>query len=207
MGKTSVAALILLALGVTTGQGKQQPRFVTTGVGISVHLHQPPAPFAIGKPIKIQVDLSNDSKQTLLICRDVDTTSDSCHWEFESSDASGRISPGLNYAADRIPGSPSPFPNALISNWIALAPDYKYETMLNLDLAFPWKPQSANHAVWKIQPGRYRVRAILTSDGPSSQSVYNDLVHYPNELANLPYPGWKGKAVSNWVSITIISAK
>lgn len=197
MDKISIATLILLILGVTAGQQKQQPHFVTTGLGISVRLHQPPGPFAVGEPIQVQVDISNGSKQTLLVCRDVDITSDSCHWEFQSRDASGRISPGWKFAADRFPGTPAPFPTALISNWIALAPKYKYGTMLSLDLAFPSTPK----------PGHYTVRAILTSDGPGGESVYNDLLHYPNELVNLPYPGWKGKAVSNWISITIIAAK
>lgn len=151
----------------------------------------------MGRPIEVQLDLSNDSKQTLLVCRDVDVTSDSCHWEFESRDASGHISPGWGYAADRFIEAPAPFPNALISNWIALAPKYKYGTMLGLGLAFHSTPR----------PGRYKVRATLTSLGPSGPLYYNDLVHYPNELANLPYPGWKGKAVSNWISIAIIAAK
>jgi hypothetical protein len=133
--------------------------------------------------------------------------SQSCFWDFETRDASGRISPGAKFVVDSIPGTPAPFPSALISNWVALAPKYKYGTMLNLELALPWKPQPGQHTVCKIQPGHYMVRAILSSDGPGGQSVYNDLLHYPNELANLPYPGWKGKAVSNWVSITIIAAK
>lgn len=197
MYKASASVIALFALSVMAGAQKPQPHFVTTVAGIAVHLHQPRSPFVVGEPIQVHVDLSNDSKQTLLVCRDVDITSDSCHWEFESRDASGRISPGLSYAADRFPGTPAPFPSALISNWIALAPKYKYGTMLNLDLAFPSTPK----------PGHYTVRAILTSDGPGGESVYNDLLHYPNELANLPYPGWKGKAVSNWISVTIIAPK
>ncbi len=143
------------------------------------------------------MDLSNDSKQTLIVCRDLNIGSDSCHWEFESRDASGRILPGWSFAADRLIETPPPFPNALISNWIALAPKYKYGTVLGLDLAFQSSPK----------PGHYTVRAILTSGGPSGESEYNDLLHYPNELANLPYAGWKGKAVSNWVSVTIIAYK
>jgi hypothetical protein len=207
MDKISIAILILLILGVTAVPQRQQSHFVTTGVGISVHLGQPPGPFAVGEPIHVRVDLSNDSKQTLMVCRDLDIGSESCFWEFETRDASDHSLPTGKLAADRIPAAPAPFPNALISNWTALAPKYKYGTMLSLELALPWKPQPGHHTVWKLQPGRYRVRAILTSDGPSGESVYNDLPHYPNELASLPYPGWKGKAVSNWVSITIIEAK
>lgn len=104
---------------------------------------------------------------------------------------------GWNYAVDWFTGTPAPFPNALISNWIALAPKYKYGATLDLGMAFHGNPR----------PGHYAVRVTLTPGGPSSQSVYNDLLHYPNELANLPYPGWTGKAVSNWVSITIIPRK
>jgi hypothetical protein len=143
------------------------------------------------------MEVSNDSKQTLMVCRDLDIGSHSCFWDFETHDASGRILPVLKFAADRFIQAPAPFPNALISNWIALAPKYKYGMMLTLGLALPGKPK----------PGHYTVRAILSSDGPGAQSVYNDLLHYPNELTNLPYPGWRGKAVSNWVSITIIAAK
>ena len=197
MNKMVKTIVILILLGVPPSLQSQQPHFATTGTGISVRLRQPSGPFAAGEPIRVLAELSNDGNQTLLVCRDVDITSDFCHWEFESRDASGRVSPGLGYAADRFPNAPAPFPNALISNWIALAPKYEYETKVSLELAFPSKPK----------PGHYAVRAIFTSDGPSSQSVYNDLVHYPSELAALPYPGWKGKAVSNWVSITIVAPK
>jgi|GEM_PF-5786575 len=197
MHKATFGVVMLLAFSFRAGAQKPQPRFVTTDEGILVHLHQPRSPFLAGESIRVRAYLSNNSKHTLLVCRDVDMTSDSCHWEFESRDASGRISPGWKYAADRLLGTPAPFSSALISNWIALAPKYEYGTTLDLDLAFPSKPQ----------PGRYTVRAILSSQGPNSPSMYNDLARYPKELANLPYPGWKGKAVSNWVSITIIGAK
>lgn len=105
--------------------------------------------------------------------------------------------PSGKLAVDSIPGNPAPFVNALISNWIALAPKYKYGTMFSLDFAFPPTPE----------PGNYRVRATLTSHGPSGDLYYNDLVHYPDELASLPYAGWNGRTVSNWVWITIIAAK
>lgn len=197
MRKLSAGIFVVLALGVASAAQAQQPHFVTTADGISVHLHQPTGSFAFGKPIDVQMDVSNDSKQTLLVCRDLDIGSHACFWDFETRDASGRMLPSLNYAFDRFIEAPVPFPNALISNWIALAPNYRYGMMLTLGLALPGKPK----------PGRYRIRTILTSDGPSGESVYNDLLHYPNELANLPYPGWKGRAVSNWVSITIVAHK
>lgn len=195
--KISVATVILLIFEVSAAPQKQQPHFVTTEVGISVHLHQPTGSFAFGKPIEVQMDVTNDSKQTLMVCRDLDIGSEACFWDFETRDASGHGLPVLKYAFDRLIEAPAPFPGALISNWIALAPKYKYGMMLTLGLALPGTPK----------PGHYRVRAILTSNGPSGESVYNDLLHYPNELASLPYPGWKGKAVSNWVSITIVASK
>ena len=195
MREISAGIFFVVALGIASVVQAQQPHFVTTADGISVHLNQPPGPFTAGKFIQVQVDVTNDSKQTLLVCRDLDVGNHSCYWDFETRDASGRVLPVLKYAFDRFIEAPVPFPNALISNWIALAPKYKYGTMLGLGLALPGTPK----------PGHYRVRATLTSDGPSGESVYNDLLHYPNELANLPYTGWKGKAVSNWVSITIIA--
>lgn len=197
MREISAGIFVVLALAVASIAQVPEPHLVTTADGISVHLHQPPGPFAVGKFIQVQMDVTNESKQTLIVCRDVDITSDACHWEFEARDASGRILPTLNYAADRFIEAPAPFPNALISNWIALAPKYKYGTALDLGLALPGMPR----------PGRYRVRAILSSLGPSGGLYYNDLLHYPKELSDLPYPGWKGKAVSNWVFITIVAHK
>ena len=89
------------------------------------------------------MDMSNDSKQTLLVCRDLDIGSESCFWDFETRDASGRILPVLKYAFDRFVEAPATFPNALISNWIALAPNYKYGMTLTLGLALPGKPKPA----------------------------------------------------------------
>lgn len=197
MSEISAGIFVVLILSIASAAQAQQPHFVTTADGISVHLHQPPGPFVVGKFIQVQMEVLNDSKQTLMVCRDLDVGSESCFWDFETRDASGRTLPVLKYAFDRFIEAPVPFPNALISNWIALPPKYKYGMMLGLGLALPGTPK----------PGHYRVRAILTSNGPSGESVYNDLLHYPNELASLPYPGWKGKAVSNWVSITIVASK
>src|SRR5690348_11211431 len=86
MIKVFAALFILVAIGITAVPQKQQPQFVTTGVGISVHLRQPPGPFVFGKPIAVQMGVSNDSKQTLMVCRDLDIGSESCFWDFETRD-------------------------------------------------------------------------------------------------------------------------
>jgi hypothetical protein len=91
-------------------------------------------------------------------------------------------------------GPPAPFSEALISHWIALGPRDTYGTTIDLELALGRN----------LPPDRYRVTAILSSDGPNSPSFYNDLVHYPEELAELPFAGWKGTTRSNAVSIEII---
>lgn len=197
MNKWTVGTLILVAFGVFARAQTPQPNLKTVDVGLAVRLHQPLVAIRAGEPIQVAVDLSNEGKQPILICRDLEFLSESCHWQFETRDASGRQLPGVMGVADRIVGAPMPFPNALISNWLTLAPNYKYGTMMDLEDAIPSK----------ARPGRYTVRAILTSDGPGAQSVYNDLLHYPDELANLPYPGWKGKAASNWISVNVVSTK
>ena len=197
MRKISAAILVVLALGIAVAQQTKQPHFATSDTGISVHLHQPHGSFVAGQSVQVQVNLYNEGKQTLIVCRKLEVGNQSCFWDFEMRDASGHMLPTGKLAVDSIPGPPAPFPEALISNWIALAPKYQYGTMLWLDFAFPPKPR----------PGNYKVRAILHSLGPSGDLYYNDVRQYPEELAKLPYAGWNGKAVSNWISVTIVAAK
>lgn len=197
VGTAFLLFLVAFATPQDTAKARSpHPKLKTVRAGLAVYLHKPQGPFKIGAPMRLEVDFSNDGKQPFLVCRDLSIGSESCFWQFETRDASGRPLPTAQLVADRIPGAPAPFPDALVSNWIALAPNYRYGMMLNIENALP-----------EPRPGHYTVRATLTSDGPGSQSVYNDLLHYPKELANLPYPGWRGRVVSNWVSIDIVSAK
>jgi hypothetical protein len=193
--KSSFAILLLLAVVFAAGAQNQYSHFKTTETGLTIKLYQPARSLSLneGEPVHLEVELANDSKQTFLVCRDLNVGSDFCGWQFETRDALGHFLPTAQVVADRVVGTPAPFSNALISNWVALGPHYTYGTMLDIETAFPPSARA----------GRYTVRAIFVSGGPAGQSVYNDLLHYPNDLANLPYLGWKGAAKSNWVQVRI----
>lgn len=167
------------------------------GATISLRLVQPQTKFGNKESIPLRVEVSNDGVQTLLVCREINFTGKFCSWDFDIRDASGRSVPRWRTAGDRVVGNPDPFPNALIANWIALAPHYSYGT--TIDLVDVLGPNS--------KPGRYKLKASLTSYGPDSASVYNDLLHYPKELSELPYSGWKGTAETNSISIDIVTSK
>lgn len=164
---------------------------------ISVRLIQPLHAFRSKQVVRLRVELSNEGNQTMLVCRDLDFTSDSCRWGFEVHDASGRPVLGENIVGDRGDGPPDPFPNVLISNWIALAPHYVYSTAIDVSLALGPNPR----------PGRCKVKGTLFSGGPGEASSKNDLPRYPKELAALPFVGWKGMVESNSVWIEIVSSK
>jgi hypothetical protein len=159
---------------------------------ISLRLSVPHHTYKIGKPIPAYIEISNKGKETLLVCRDL-TSPCPCYLEFETRDHSG----GWKSAADGPDGPPEPFPKVLISNWIALAPNSSYGKQTDVWAAFESKPR----------PGRYKLRAILSSFGPNEDSMNNELRVYPEEVAALPYSGWKGEVDSNWVWIDIVTGK
>ena len=188
--------LISVVLGTLTGGSGYSSRIGTRSAGISVHVVQPQHAFGQKDSIPLHVDVSNEDKQTLLVCSNLES-SEFCSLVFEARDAAGHQIPTVTGApADRGEGTPEPFPNVLISNWVALAPHYTYGTIIDFRYEL-----GVN-----LRPGHYKVKAILSSDGPAAL-VYDDLRHYPEELAALPFPGWKGKVESNWVSIEIVASK
>jgi hypothetical protein len=191
------ATLVLALLAFVTPRSSRPSPRATTTPKVSVHFVQPQHSFGNKESIRLRVEISNEGDQTVLVCRDLDFTSDSCSWRFEVHDASGRSVPGEGIAGDRGEGPPDPFPNVLISNWIALAPHYVYGTAIDVSLAFGENPR----------PGRYKVKGTLFSGGPGEASDNNDLPRYPKELAALPFQGWKGKAESNSVWIQIVATK
>jgi hypothetical protein len=197
MSRFFQAALILALCGVVRPLLSQSSPPAIRGTEVSVHFVQPQHAFDTKESIRLRVELTNVSHQTLLVCRDLDFTSDSCSWGFDVHDASGRSVPGEGIVGDRGEGTPDPFPNVLISNWIALAPHYVYGTAIDVSLALGPNPR----------PGRYKVKATLFSGGPDEASSKNDLPRYPKELAALPFRGWKGKAESNSVWIQIAAKK
>jgi hypothetical protein len=185
---------VLVLCGVVSQGSSQSSPSETRGMGISVHFVQPRHAYGDKDRIRLRVEVSNKGSQTLLVCRDLSYSSDFCTWDFEVRDASGRGVPGWKVIGDRGEGAPDPFPNFLISNWIALAPDYTCSTMIDVPIRWLSSPP----------PGRYWVKATLSSAGPTTTSHKNDLRQYPNELAALPFPGWRGKTESNsvWIQIT-----
>lgn len=164
---------------------------------ITIHLSQPKDVYPAGASIPLTASITNRGNQILIMCRDLGPSSHLCFWEFQARDESGNAMPALRGAGDSVPSPPSSFANSLISNWIALAPHYTYATTIDAQSALGSNPR----------PGLYSIRAVLSSDGPNARSEYNDLLHYPEKLASLPYQGWRGSTKSNWVSVRIIQAR
>lgn len=196
MPKAIYAFLVFVMCGAMTQGISQSSSIEARNQGISAHCVQPQHAFGTKDSIPLRVEVTNEGEQTLLMCRDLDIASDFCNWDFEVYDASGRPVSGWKMVGDRVEGHTHAFPNVLISNWIALAPHYAYGTTIDLALFLGPDPL----------PGRYKVKATLSSSGPGDPSTKNDLVHYPKELAALPFPGWKGKAESNWVWVEIVKS-
>jgi hypothetical protein len=190
-----LAIVLTLALGsrVTQGMGwSLSPGSRTSD--IVLRLVQPQHGFPLNKAVAVRVEISNEGDRPLLVSRDLDLASHFYSWDFETFDSGGNSIHTGKIAGDSVVGPPPPFSEALIAHWIVLGPHYTYGKTIDLGLALGLNPR----------PDRYRVRAILSSDGPNSPSVYNDLLHYPEELAKLPFAGWKGTTRSNAVSIEII---
>lgn len=190
----NAALVALLCCGVPARTSQLSLAGKTANV-ISLRLSVPHHTYKIGKPIPAHIEISNKGKETLLVCRDL-TSPCPCYLEFETRDPAGHTR-GWKTAADRTDGPPEPFPKVLISNWIALAPNYSYGKKTDVWAAFESKPR----------PGRYKLRANLFSFGPNEDSMNNELRLYPKEVAALPYSGWKGEVDSNWVWIDIVTGK
>jgi len=189
--------LLVLAMSGCVLQALGQSPSKTRSQGISVRLVQPDHKFGVKDLIPLRVELANESDQTLFVCRELYIGNTYCRWEFEVHDPSGRLLPEWKAAGDYPVGPPKPFPNALTSNWIALPSHYTYGTEVEVAGLLGKCPR----------PGRYILKASLSSDGPGAETIYNDLLRYPNELAALPFAGWKGKAQSNAISIEIDRGK
>ena len=86
-----------------------------------------------------------------------------------------------------------PFENELPRYWIALPPHYFYGREVVMEASwFDLK-----------KPGRYRIQGKYSSRGFLAQDINNPLLHYAQELKQLPYEAWVGSVETNSVWIEI----
>jgi hypothetical protein len=54
------------------------------------------------------------------------------------------------------------------------------------------------------KPGRYRIKGKYSSRGFLAQDINNPLLHYAQELKQLPYEAWDGSVETNsvWIEVT-----
>jgi hypothetical protein len=88
-----------------------------------------------------------------------------------------------------------PLSNELPKYWIALPPQHFYGAEMIIT------------PLWYLKlkvPGKYRIVGKYTSRGFLAEDINNPLLHYAEELKQLPYEAWVGEVATNsvWIEVT-----
>ncbi len=167
---------------------------------ISVRISTNRVRFRPGEDIRLQVRILNESDQDLFVFKRIDNT-------FFNALATIRlilyhgdraVGPTMAAASDSFSSERSTYPplaSELPRYWIALPPGNFYggEVVMN--------------SVWFERlrvPGKYRIEGIYSSRGFLARDINNPLVHYAEELKQLPYEAWVGEVKTNsiWIEVT-----
>lgn len=152
--------------------------------------------YGVGEPILVKVELSNDGREPIFVGSQIPVNET---WIYRLTlgidDEDGNSSPGL--WGGRFVAPPDPkdsFASALAKAWIALPAGYSYGTTIEID---------SDMFEFLKKPGRYRLRAKYVSLGMDVPLYYNAVAKKPEEMAKLPFAGWKGETEGNslWIEI------
>jgi hypothetical protein len=158
-----------------------------------------------GETLQLRVEFWNKGNQDFFLCKEILEPSSGCslklafepHGKGEAHGSAGDCVPwGMRKNPDK---NASAFEKELSRRWVLLPPRHFYGTVIPLDR------DSNNHEL--EEPGTYRLSGRFASGGMLSTANCNDLVGYPEEVAQLPAGSWKGQVDTNTVVVRVVAKK
>jgi hypothetical protein len=155
--------------------------------------------FHPGEDIRLHVEIWNTSDRDLFVFNKIDNTSSNALATLHLTmyHGSQQVGPTMAVTSDSFSSKRMSYPplaSELPRYWLLLPPKHFYGGEVVI------------RATWFEQlrtPGKYRIQGKYSSRGFLAQDVNNPLLHYAQELKQLPYEAWVGEVETNsvWVEV------
>ena len=159
---------------------------------ISVRISTERTHFEPGEDVRLHVEIWNEGNHDLFVFKNIDAfvSNELATINLTLYDSSQAIGPGFVIAGDSFSSERASYPplaTELPRYWIALPPQHFYGQEVVM-LASWYSKLSV--------PGKYRIQGKYRSRGFLARSINNPLLHYADELKQLPYEAWVGEKVA-----------
>jgi len=166
---------------------------------ISVRISTRRTHFQPGEDIPLHVEIWNESGQDVFIYKTVAPFPSNALAKIDLTLYRGdkAVGPMFSISGDSFGSERSTYPplaDELPRYWIAIPPRHFYGGEVVMEASwFGLK-----------RPGRYRIQGKYSSRGFLAQDINNPLLHYAQELKQLPYEAWVGSVETNsvWIEVT-----
>ncbi len=193
------AAALLGSLLCSTSLQAQSSSASEEGPPISVRISVARTHFQPGEDIPLHVEIWNDSEQDLFVYKKIATSPSNALAKIDLTLYCGgrTLRPKWVVISDTFGSGRSTYPplvSELSRYWIALPPHHFYGG--ELVMRGSWFDLK--------KPGKYRIQGRYSSRGFLAQDMNNPLLHYVEELKQLPYRAWDGSVETNsvWIEVT-----
>ena len=200
-GNVAMTRALLVSILLLSAQALSQQQVPSNAPGdeISVRISTKSRRFKLGQHIIVQVEIWNQSTRDLFISKAIDdhTCDGLAALELSVYKGNEPIGPSMGIASDCFKrSSDPPLVVQLSKYWIALPPHHFYGKQVTIDASW-----SAG-----FKSGKYRIQGKYKSQGFLAQNINNPLLHYAQELQQLPFPAWVGEVATNpiWIELTSI---
>ena len=183
--------LIAVTAGVPTALFGQ-----SSGPEITIRISSPRKTVTAGKPVRIEVKVSNNGDEPTLVANSISLISGgAATLTFKLTDARGHDLQGMHAVVDNFVSPPLSDENApakLLGNWTLLRTGTSLLFTVRLD-------ETWFRSLGK--PGKYKLSAIYSA---SCKSFAHDrLCLNENAFDSLPFPCWSGKLPTNEISLAV----
>jgi hypothetical protein len=166
---------------------------------IRVRISVDRARYRSGDDVPIHVEIWNIGEKDLFIFKNINNTFSNAlaTLGFRMYQGTHIIGPTMSASSDSFASQRSAYPplsNELPKYWIALPPQHFYGAEVIITPLW--------YSKLKV-PGKYRVEGKYTSRGFLAEDINNPLLHYAEELKQLPFQAWVGEVTTNSISIEV----
>jgi hypothetical protein len=167
---------------------------------ISVRISTEKTHLRPGQDVHLHVEVWNDGTHDVFISKEIasDVSNAIARIDLALYYGTSVDKPTLTIVADSFSSERTSYPpllNELPRYWIAIPPQHYYGGDIVM---------SASSFKKLRTPGKYRIQGRYRSRGFLTRDINNPLLHYEEELKQLPYPAWVGEVETNsiWIEIT-----
>jgi len=194
-----VIALLCVLLWVHGARSQSHPSSDGTGPQLSVRISTERTRYQPGEDVRLHVEIWNEGDHDLFIFKNIDAgvsnalaTITLTLYDGNKATRRGFAIASDSFSAER--ASYPPLARELPRYWIALPPQHFYGQEVILRAAW-FRKLSV--------PGKYRIQGKYSARGFLAQDINNPLLHYAEELKQLPYEAWVGEVETNSVWIEV----